>query len=191
VERAGRAVFQLHGRYILAQLRSGFVVVDQQRAHERIVYEQALRTLEQGSGPSQALLFPVTIEPNAADHALLLAVMPELRALGFDLEPLSGRSIAVNGTPAECADADPSALLEELLEQVKHERGQLKAERHATIARGLARSMARGTGSALNEAGMHDLIDRLFACGMPYFSPGGRPVLITFGLKELDERFER
>lgn len=191
VERAGRAVFQLHGRYILAQLRSGFVVVDQQRAHERIVYEQALRTLEQGSGPGQALLFPVTIEPNAADHALLLAVMPDLRALGFDLEPLSGRSIAVNGTPAECADADPSALLEELLEQVKHERGQLKAERHATIARGLARSMARGTGSALNEAGMHDLIDRLFACGMPYYSPGGRPVLITFGLKELDERFER
>ncbi|MBL8001273.1 MAG: DNA mismatch repair endonuclease MutL [Flavobacteriales bacterium] len=190
-ERGGRAVFQLQGRYILAQLRSGFVVVDQQRAHERIVYEQALRTLEKSSGPSQALLFPVTIEPNAADHALLLAVMPELKALGFDLEPLSGRSIAVNGMPAESANDDPTSLLEALLEQVKHERGQLKAERHATLARGLARSMARGEGAPLNEAGMHDLIDRLFACEMPYFSPTGKPVLITYGLKELDERFDR
>ncbi|MBL0036551.1 MAG: DNA mismatch repair endonuclease MutL [Flavobacteriales bacterium] len=191
-ERIGtRAVFQLHGRYIMAQLKSGFVVVDQQRAHERIVYESALRTLERGSGPSQALLFPVTLELNAADHALLLAIMPELRALGFDLEPLSGRSIVVNGMPAEGANDDAGRLLDQLLEQVKNERGALKAERHATLARSMARSMAHSHGSMLNEAGMHDLIDRLFGCEMPYFSPGGKPVLITYGLKELDERFER
>ncbi len=190
-DRGGRAVFQLHGRYILAQLRSGFVVVDQQRAHERIVYEQALRTLEKGSGPSQALLFPVSIEPNAADHALLVAVMPELRALGFDLEPLSGRSVVVNGMPAECGEADPARLVEEMIEQVKLEKGDLRTERHAALARSLARSMARGEGQVLNEAGMHDLIDRLFACTMPYSTPTGKPVLITFGLKELDERFER
>jgi DNA mismatch repair protein MutL len=187
----GRAVFQLHGRYILAQLKSGFVVVDQQRAHERIVYEQALRTLERGSGPSQALLFPVTLELNAADHALLLSIMPDLKALGFDLEPLSGRSIVVNGMPAEGANDDAGRLLDQLLEQVKNERGSLKAERHATLARSMARSMSHGTGTVLNEAGMHDLIDRLFGCEMPYFSPGGKPVLITYGLKELDERFER
>ena len=191
-ERSGRrAVFQLHGRYIMAQLKSGFVVVDQQRAHERIVYESALRTLQRGSGPSQALLFPVTLELNAADHALLLAIMPELRALGFDLEPLSGRSIVVNGMPAEGANDDAGRLVDQLLEQVKNERGSLKAERHATLARSMARSMAHSHGSLLNEAGMHDLIDRLFGCEMPYFSPGGKPVLITYGLKELDERFER
>lgn len=187
----GHAVFQLHGRYIMAQLKSGFVVVDQQRAHERIVYEQALRTLERGSGPSQALLFPVTLELNAADHALLLSIMPDLKALGFDLEPLSGRSIVVNGMPAEGANDDAGRLLDQLLEQVKNERGSLKAERHATLARSMARSMAHSHGSLLNEAGMHDLIDRLFGCEMPYFSPGGKPVLITYGLKELDERFER
>jgi len=187
----GRAVFQLHGRYILAQLKSGFVVVDQQRAHERIVYEHTLRTLERGSGPSQALLFPVTLELNAADHALLLSIMPDLKALGFDLEPLSGRSIVVNGMPAEGANDDAGRLLDQLLEQVKNERGSLKAERHATLARSMARSMSHGTGTVLNEAGMHDLIDRLFGCEMPYFSPGGKPILITYGLKELDERFER
>ena len=99
--------------------------------------------------------------------------------------------IVVNGMPAEGANDDAGRLLDQLLEQVKNERGSLKAERHATLARSMARSMAHSHGSMLNEAGMHDLIDRLFGCEMPYFSPGGKPVLITYGLKELDERFER
>ncbi len=102
-----RPVFQIHGRYILSQLRTGLVVIDQQRAHERILYERAMRSLEKGQGSSQAQLFPVTVELNAADHALLLGIIPELTALGFQLEPLSGRSVAVNGLPAESGDEDP------------------------------------------------------------------------------------
>ncbi|MBZ0205965.1 MAG: DNA mismatch repair endonuclease MutL [Flavobacteriales bacterium] len=186
-----RPVFQLLGRYILAQLRSGFVVVDQQRALERIMYERALRSLEKGGGTSQAQLFPVTMELNAPDHALLLAILPELHALGFLVEPLSGRSVAVNGMPAESDAEDPAELLGQLLEQVHNERGSLKAERHATLARGMARSAMNQPVKHLGPAELHDLIDRLFACEMPYFTPGGKPILITYGLKELDERFER
>lgn len=186
-----RPVFQLHGRYILAQLRTGFVVIDQQRAHERIVYERAMRSLENGQGASQTQLFPVSIELNAADHALLIGILPELTSMGFQLEPLSGRSLAVNGLPTDSGDEDPVKLIEQLLEQVKNERGTLKAERHATLARGMARSLARQDGRTIGNAEMHDLIDRLFACEMPYFTPGGKPVLITYTLQELDERFER
>ncbi len=186
-----RPVFQLHGRYILAQLRTGFVVIDQQRAHERIVYERALRTLEKGQGPSQAQLFPVSIELNAADHALLMGILPELTAMGFQLEPLSGRSVAVNGLPVDSGDEEPTQLVEHLLEQVKNERGTLKAERHATIARGMAQSLSHQGSRQLSAPEMHDLIDRLFACEMPYFTPAGKPVLITYTLQELDERFER
>jgi DNA mismatch repair protein MutL len=186
-----RPVFQLHGSYILAQLRTGFVVIDQQRAHERIIYERAMRSLEKGQGASQAQLFPVSIELNAADHALLMGILPELTAMGFQLEPLSGRSLAVNGLPTDSGDEDPVKLIEQLLEQVKNERGTLKAERHATLARGMARSLAHPGGRQLGSAEMHDLIDRLFACEMPYFTPGGKPVLITYTLQELDERFER
>jgi DNA mismatch repair protein MutL len=186
-----RPVFQLLGRYILAQLKSGFVVVDQQRALERILYERSMRSLEKGGGSSQAQLFPVTMELNAVDHALLLAILPELHALGFELEPLSGRSVAVNGMPAETGSEDPAELLGQLLEQVHNERGSLKAERHATLARGMARSATNLPVKSLGTVEMHDLIDRLFACEMPYFTPGGKPVLITFGLNELDERFER
>lgn len=186
-----RPVFQLLGRYILAQLKTGFVVVDQQRALERIMYERAMRSLEKGAGISQALLFPVTLELNAPDHGLLLAIMPELHALGFQVEPLSGRGIAVNGMPAESGMEDPAELLGQLLEQVHNEHGSLKAERHATLARGMARSVLNQPVKSMGSVEMHDLIDRLFACEMPYFSPGGKPVLITYGLKELDERFER
>ncbi len=186
-----RPVFQLPGHYMLAQVKSGFVVVDRQRAMERITYERALQSLERGTGASQAQLFPVTMELSGPDHALLLALLPELHALGFQLEPLSGRSVAVNGMPAECGAEDPADLLGQLLEQVHNERGSLKAERHATLARGMARSTAVHLAKHMDVAAMHDLIDRLFACEMPYFTPGGKPVLITYGLQELDERFER
>ena len=99
--------------------------------------------------------------------------------------------MAVTGLPTDSGDEDPVRLIEQLLEQVKNERGTLKAERHATLARGMARSLAHNNGKQLGSAEMHDLIDRLFACEMPYFTPGGKPVLITYTLQELDERFER
>jgi len=189
-EAGTRPVFQLHERYILSQLRTGFVVIDQQRALDRIHYERAMRALEAGKGTSQALLFPVTLDLNPADHALLQGLLPELDALGFQLEPLSGRSVAVNGLPTEAGNEDPTALIEGLLEQLKNERGTLKAERHATLARGMARRLAYRGKRTLHRAEMHDLIDRLFACEMPYFTPGGKPVLITWTMQELEERFE-
>jgi len=186
-----RPVFQLHGTYILAQLRSGFMVVDQQRAHERILYERNLKLIEQGAGLSQAELFPRHIELSSADFALVQDVMPELRSMGFDLEPFGGRTMQVNGMPAEAAEEDPTRLLEGLLEQLKHERGTLRNERHAILARGMARSMAIRPGRVLDTTEMHDLIDRLFACDMPYHTPAGKPTLITYGLDDLNERFER
>lgn len=186
-----RPVFQLHGAYIIAQLRSGFVVVDQERARERIFYERALQNLERGAGTSQAQLFPRNVELNPADHALLQGILPELSAMGFALEPMGGRTVTINGMPSEAADEDPARLLESMLEQVKNERNALKNERHAALARSMARSMA---GQGTRQCGtreLHDLIDRLFACAMPYFTPGGRPVLITYTLEELNERFGR
>lgn len=184
-------MFQLHGTFIIAQLRSGFVVVDQQRAHERILYEHALSCLEKGAGASQTQLFPRNVELNAADHALMEEILPGLRSLGFDLQPLGGRTVVINGMPAEAADEDPGKLLGSMLEQVKNEQGALRNERHAVLARGLARSMALRSGRQLGTTEMHDLIDRLFACAMPYFTPGGKPTLITLGLEELNERFGR
>ncbi|MBX2980092.1 MAG: DNA mismatch repair endonuclease MutL [Flavobacteriales bacterium] len=186
-----RPVFQLHGTYIMAQLRSGFMVIDQQRAHERILYERNLRHLEQGAGLSQTLLFPRNVDLPPADLALVEDLLPELRALGMDLQPFGGRTLQVNGMPAEAPDDDPAQLLESVLEQLKHERGALRNERHQALARGMARSMAMRPGRVLSSSAMHELIDQLFACAMPTVSPSGKPTLITYGLDELNERFQR
>ena len=186
-----RPVFQLHGTYIMAQLRSGFMVIDQQRAHERILYERNLRHLEQGAGLSQTLLFPRNVDLPPADLALVEDLLPELRALGMDLQPFGGRTLQVNGMPAEAPDDDPAQLLESVLEQLKHERGALRNERHQALARGMARSMAMRPGRVLSTTAMHELIDQLFACAMPTVSPSGKPTLITYGLDELNERFQR
>lgn len=186
-----RPVFQLHGTYIIAQLRSGFMVVDQQRAHERILYERNMKLVEQGAGLSQAELFPRHVELSASDFALLQDVLPELRSMGFDLEPFGGRTVQVNGMPAEAAEEDPARLLEDLLEQLKHERGTLRNERHHILSRSMARSMAIRPGRVLTTPEMHDLIDRLFACDMPYHTPAGKPTLITYGFDDLNAWFER
>lgn len=191
VPNSERPVTQLHGKYILAQTRSGFIVVDQQRAHERIHYERALKSLTEGAGMSQQQLFPAAVELSPSDHVLLNDILPDLRALGFDLEPMSGSTVAVNGMPAEAADEDPAALLGSLLEQVKHERGTLRNERHHALARSMAFGVAQRQVRTLATAEMHDLIDRLFACEQPYRSPSGKPVIVPFNMDELNERFER
>lgn len=186
-----RPVFQLHNTYIVAQVRSGVLVVDQQRAHERILFERNLKLLQQGAGSSQAELFPRHVELNATDHALIAGMLPELRAMGLDLEFFGGRTVQVNGMPAEAADEDPARLIEQLLEQVKSEGTALRNDRHKVLAHGMARSMAIRPGRVLGTAEMHDLIDRLFACEVPMRTPGGKPVLVTYTLDELNERFER
>lgn len=186
-----RPVFQLHGTYIIAQMRSGFMVIDQHRAHERILYERHLKQLDQGAGLAQQLLFPRNVELSPTDHALVSGLLPELRAMGLDIEPFGGRTMQVNGMPAEAADEDPGKLLESVLEQLRQDQGALRNERHQVLARGLARSLAMRPGRVLDHRAMHDLIDRLFACAMPTATPGGKPTLITFGLDELNERFDR
>ena len=118
-------------------------------------------------------------------------VLPGLRKMGVELELFGGRTVQVNGMPAEAADEDPTRLLENLLEQLKQQKGGLRNERHQVLATGMARSMAIRSGRNLTSAEMLDLIDRLFACEMPYTTSSGKPTLITYGLDELNERFER
>ena len=185
-----RPVFQLHGSYIIAQLRSGFMVLDQRRAHERILYERHLRSLDQGAGLTQTLLFPRNVDLAPGDHALLQELQPELRVLGLDIAPFGGHTIQVNGMPAETPDEDPGVLIESLLEQLRNEQSTLRNERHATLARSLACSMAMRASRVLDTAQMHALIDQLFACEVPTSTPGGKPTLITFGLEEINARFQ-
>ncbi len=183
-------LWQVHDRYILTQIRSGLLLIDQNAAHERILYERALRNLESGFGLSQQLLFPQTLEFAPADFKLIEELLPELRALGFDLELFSGRTVVVRGVPDDIRPGDERTMLEDLLAQYKANL-PLRLPSRENLARSVARRNAIRPGTRLTEEQMQALIDQLFLCETPYVSPTGRPTMIRLTLEELDRRFGR
>ena len=184
-------LWQLHNRYILTQIRSGLMILDQHAAHERILYERALQSFESGLGMSQQLLFPHTLDFSPADFELLRELMPDLRALGFDLEVFSGRSVVVRGVPADLRPGDERRFLDDLLQQYRSYQQDLHLRGRDNLARSIAHRSAIRPGDRLTEKEMRTLIDQLFLCEMPYASPHGRPTIIKISIDELDKRFGR
>ena len=184
-------LWQLHNRFILTQIRSGLMVMDQNAAHERILYEKALGSMDGGMGLSQQLLFPHTLDFSPADHALLEELLPDLRSLGFDIEPFSGRSVAVRGVPADIRAGDERSILENILEQFKTNRDRLQIKARDNLAKSIAQRSAIRPGLKLSTKEMRALIDQLFLCEMPYACPSGRPTMIKIPFEELDKRFGR
>lgn len=187
--RSVRRPYQIHGTYILTPIKTGFMLIDQQAAHERILYEETLARLEGQPAATQAELFPRTLELGAADAELIRSLLPELQQLGFDLHPFGQHTFVLHGVPAELGGTmDALELIRTLLRQHKEDL-PLKAGHTENLARGIARNACLRRGSPLDEARMLDLIDRLFACAMPQQSPSGRQCIVTWSLEELEKRF--
>ena len=180
--------YQIHGQYIVSHIRSGFMLIDQQAAGERILYERYLEAL--GSQPiaTQKLLFPKTIEFPPADAALLRDILEEVNRLGFEISEFGGNAFVVHGMPADLSGVSEEALLEKVLAQYK-DNLELELGTQDNLARAMARNAAVKRGQSLTVPEMQDLIDRLFACAVPYSSPSGRNCFITFELGELQKRF--
>jgi len=182
--------YQIHRTYILNQIKSGFILIDQQAAHERILYEAYLDQLQESSGNSQQQLFTQTIELSTTDAEVLLGILESINQLGFDIQHFGQTSFVINGLPAELVGKmEATQVLEQLLEQYKMGL-DLKLDFKENIARSMARSAAVKRGQALDKAEMQMLIDQLFACAMPYKSPTGRNCFHTFELDSLAKMFE-
>lgn len=179
-----QAVFQLHGRYIICQVKSGMMLIDQEAAHQRILYEKFLRQLQQGSASSQQSLFPQQVQLVRQDMELLQEYGEEIRTLGFELSPFGGDSLVIQGVPADLAGVDGQRLLEGLLEQLKHHRTELALNKREQTARALALRAAMRWGQRLELTEMRALIDQLFACQTPAYTPDGRQ---TFRILDLDK----
>ncbi|MEM1093946.1 MAG: DNA mismatch repair endonuclease MutL [Bacteroidota bacterium] len=188
----GALLWQLHDRYILTQIHSGLMVIDQNAAHERILYERALQSMANGFGLSQQLLFPQTFDFSPADYALVRELWADLQALGFELEEFGGRSVVARGVPVEIRPGDERTVLEDLLEQYKsyHQAGGTLKVRE-NLARSLARKSAIPVGKRLQEKEMRSLVDQLFQCSAPATCPNGRLTLFELSRDELDKRFGR
>jgi len=186
-----RQLFQIHNRFILSPIKSGFMLIDQQAAHERILYERFLIQLENHSGVSQQTLFPQSISMSTSDFELLKSLFQDVRALGFDIREFGKNTVVVEGIPAELTKASENEMLEKLLEGFKNNQLALKLDKHDNLARTLAKNAAVNPGTHFSLEEMNQLTDQLFACQMPNVSLAGKPVIITYTLEELFQKFDR
>jgi len=184
-----REPYQIHGQYIMSHLKSGFLLIDQQAASERVLYERYLQALDNQPVATQKALFPKTIELAPADAALLREILDEVNCLGFEITEFGGNTFAIHGTPAELQGRlSEEILLEKVLAQYK-ENLELQLGTRDNLARSMARNAAVRRGQPLHAAEMQDLVDQLFASAVPYNSPSGRKCFIQFDLEELQKKF--
>lgn len=186
-----RSTYQLHNKYILSHIKTGFMVIDQQGAHERILYERVLDTFEKQKSATQQELFPKTMELNTTDFALVQELQPEIQAIGFDIREFGKNTFVIHGVPADTVDHDAIEILEGLIENYKQNFQELRSNKRENLARSMAKNMAIKSGKALTQEEMNNLIDELFACKMPYSTPSGKPTISTFSTDELDKRFKK
>ncbi|MCF8304030.1 MAG: DNA mismatch repair endonuclease MutL [Bacteroidales bacterium] len=185
-----RNIFQLQLTYILANIKSGLMIIHQQYAHERILYEHFLATLSTRKQVSQQQLFPVAVTFSAADVEIIEEIMPELKMLGFDISNLGNNSYAINGTPADLPNENVNELLEKVVENYKKNLTDLNIDKKINLAHSMARNIAIKPGTRLEVEEMEDMIDKLFACEVPQTSPSGKPTISTISLDEMEKRFK-
>lgn len=188
--KQNRAPYQIHAAYIVSQIKSGFILIDQQSAHERILYERYLAAMESKDNFTQKELFPKTLELAPAESAIMQEILPELNSLGFDVQGFGKHSYIIHGVPTDLVgNKNQTAIIETLLSQY-----QLNLELRLNVKENIARSMARSAstkrGQVLEIAEMEELIDQLFACAMPFKGPSGRNCFITYELEDLEDRFK-
>ena len=167
------------------------MVINQQAAHERILYERFLQQLQNHSGVSQQSLFPQSVTLNSSDFELLKELLPDIRALGFDIREFGKNTVVVEGIPADLNNVGEHELLEQLLEGYKNNQAVLKLDKRDSLARSLARNAATKAGTKMSLDEMNILIDQLFACQMPNVALNGKLVITTFTVNEILERFEK
>jgi DNA mismatch repair protein MutL len=180
--------YQIHASYIVSHIKSGFILIDQQAASERIIYEKYLDMIEERNNSVQQMLFPRTLRFSTSDAVLLKEILPEINRLGFDIQEFGGGSFIVHGVPADWNGQNEQKVIESLLEQFKKET-DLRLNSTERIARSMARQAAIKRGTPLTIVEMRELIDRLFACSMPFKSPTGRNCFITYDLETLNKQF--
>lgn len=181
--------YQVQASYIINQIKSGFILIDQQSAHERILYERYLAAMNENEPLTQKQLFPKNFSLGASDSEMLKSILPQINQLGFDIQEFGQEGFVVHGTPAQLGSGqNEEKLIESLLEQYKQNQ-DLKLDIRENIARSMARSTSIKRGQRLSIEEMRNLVDQLFACEIPYKNPFGRHCFITYEMDELEKRF--
>lgn len=181
--------YQLHKKYIVTTIKSGLVVIDQHRAHQRVLYEEFLKNITVQSGLSQQLLFPLTMNLSPTEMSLLLELKQSLESTGFVFSSTGGEAIEITGIPVNVSEGETTIVLDQLLSDLQNdlpERGFSQAD---MVARMLCKSLAVRSGEHLNQTSQQALVNNLFATKQPDISPFNKPTFITLTVDEIDKRF--
>ena len=180
--------YQIHNTYIVSHIKSGYLLIDQQTAHERVLYERFFEKIQNQEPVIQRLLFPKTIRFSSIDADLLKNMLPAINLLGFDVQEFGNDTFVVHGIPADIKNVDELEIMENLLEQYKSN-VDLELDVRESLAKALAKGAAIKRGKELTFLEMQKLIDELFACEVPYKGPSGKKCFITYELDSLKKQF--
>ena len=183
-------IFQVSNKYIICSVKSGLMIIDQKRAHERILYDKFTEALQSDTLMAQKSLFPKTLELDQGDLALLSEIEEEVKNCGFDIRYLGNNTISINSQPSASMNEDPREMLEIVIEEYKtteKDPGQTNKEK---IALCMSRAAAVPYGKKLEIPEMRELIDKLFQCMNPNYAPSGKAIISIVTLEELDRRLK-
>jgi DNA mismatch repair protein MutL len=187
----GTPLLQLHTTYIIASTNNGFILVHQQFAHERILYEKYGVAAHSKQVATQKSMFPVTLELAHADAVLLNDLLSDLHAIGYQVEPFGNNSFVIQGIPADVLPGNEKHSVELLIEQFKHFSSDIKFSKREKLVRCMARQQGIKAGQSLGQKEMITLIEELFTCNTPNITPTGSPTYVEFKEDYLDRMFSR
>ena len=176
---------QVHFQYIIAQVKSGLMLIDQQNAYERIFYEKYLKELSTQPNASQQLLFPKTVTLTAIDYAMSFEIIDMIRNIGFNVEEFGQNTYLINGVPSQFMDEDEGVLFKSIIEQYKINENNQKVDKKEALAKTLAKRNANKMAKFLSKLEMSSLINQLFETSMPSMSPDGKPVMSILSLEKI------
>ncbi len=189
IEQEVKRTYQINKKYIVSPIKSGMVIIDQNRAHQRILYEEFLSNMTMNHASSQQLLFPLEMHFSSSEIALISELKSALVSTGFVFDESSTDSIIISGLPINVTEREVSIILQQLLSDLHEGIPDSSFCQNDTIAKSMSRSLAIKTGAYLTEFEQENVVNNLFACKEPNVSPFQKPTFITMRVEDLDKKF--
>jgi len=188
-EKTTNKTHQIHNKFIVSNIKSGIVFINQQFAHQRILYEEFLELITVKEAASQQLLFPIEIGFNKTDIALIKEIKEDLENIGFLFEKILDDVVVVKGMPTTIIESQITPILEQLLEDIKNDVPDTSFSQSDIMSKSLAKSLAIKTGTKLDQKEQEEIVNKLFSCKQPDLSPFGKTTFVTVAINEIEKKF--
>ena len=186
IEEKSPSHYQYKGRYIMTAVKSGLMIIDQHRAHVRILFDRYQEQLKRSEAAAQKLLFPENLHCTASEEVTLSKILPELQDLGFEISPLGGSTYAILAVPSGLEGLDIINLLRDMILSAQEKPTNLREEISRELALTMARKAAIPQGQVLNNAEMENIFNSLFSSSNPNYTPDGKNILCILKQNEIE-----